>query len=284
MAHAAPPSRITGLQLLNKQRWEAHKQQHEEETGVPMSKTMMTQQLPNPVPTAGALFNRPNPLRKDGTFNNPYVRAANDGNGAYDKQMRGKLMFLGPDGQWVKPEDPEQLEKWRKSDGIASHEAVPVYGYDWWTSLKPNSHRKYRIPRTSVVNKVGDLRIFCYKGWRLTAVRCFKHDVRDDTTVTACALRFGRRNGSGTHKRKHPLSQTPPITTFPCHTVRTLPQVAEPLLLRRAHDHGLPHAPLCLLAVGTKHVARHRARDRQDLPLHADPDARDDRQQRVELV
>ena len=45
---------------------------------------------------------------------------------AYDKQMRGKLMFLGPDGQWVKPKTPEQLAKWRKSGGIADGE-VPDF-------------------------------------------------------------------------------------------------------------------------------------------------------------
>ena len=39
------------------------------------------------------------------------------------------------------------------------------------TSLENRSAWKYRIPSTSVVNKVGDCKIFCCFGWRLTAAQ-----------------------------------------------------------------------------------------------------------------
>ena len=40
-----------------------------------------------------------------------------------------------------------------------------------FTSLPDRSRFKYRIPNTSVVNKVGDCKLFCCCGWRLTAAQ-----------------------------------------------------------------------------------------------------------------
>ena len=39
------------------------------------------------------------------------------------------------------------------------------------TSLPDRSRFKYRIPEDSVVNKVGDCKLFCCLGWRLTAAQ-----------------------------------------------------------------------------------------------------------------
>jgi len=39
------------------------------------------------------------------------------------------------------------------------------------TGLHDRSRFKYRIPATSVVNKVGDCKLFCCLGWRLTAAQ-----------------------------------------------------------------------------------------------------------------
>ena len=40
-----------------------------------------------------------------------------------------------------------------------------------FTGLHDRSRFKYRIPNTSVVNKVGDCKLFCCLGWRLTAAQ-----------------------------------------------------------------------------------------------------------------
>lgn len=40
-----------------------------------------------------------------------------------------------------------------------------------FTGLEDRSRFKHRIPNTSVVNKVGDCRLFCCCGWRLTAAQ-----------------------------------------------------------------------------------------------------------------
>lgn len=153
-------SRIADIRLLNKQRWAAHVAAREQQ-GVPLE--------PRPTaPTAGALFNRPNPLNADhSAFVNPYVRSE-------DRfvEKRGEVMFMDPSGKvhTFRPEKSERLVRdWRSPEQNPSR-YVPVYGHDF-TSLSARSHGKYRIPATSVVNKVGDLKLFCCVGWRLTAVR-----------------------------------------------------------------------------------------------------------------
>lgn len=141
-------TRVAELKLLNQKRWEAH-------TPNEAHTDAMEAQ-----PTAGVLFNRPNPLYKDGDeYQKPYVRNLNHGKGGY-KEMRGKLRWIDGNGRWVT--DEKKLDKGTRY--------LEVSGYTWWNSLKPNSRRKYRIPRTSVVNKVGDLKC-CFCGPRMTAAQ-----------------------------------------------------------------------------------------------------------------
>lgn len=51
-----------------------------------------------------------------------------------------------------------------------AHNYVFNKGRDF-TSLSDRHRFKYRIPDTSVVNKVGDYKLFCFCGWRLTAAQ-----------------------------------------------------------------------------------------------------------------
>ena len=124
--------------------------------------------------TAGALFNRPNPLNKDhSSYVNPYVRSE-------DRfvEKRGDVDFVDPSGRiqtFGKQKQEQLLKEWLTDKNQKRY--VPVYGQDW-TSVNPTSHRKYRIPATSVVNKVGDLKLFCCLGWRLTAVRASSLELR----------------------------------------------------------------------------------------------------------
>ena len=52
---------------------------------------------------------------------------------------------------------------------------MPVSGKDW-TGVRIASVYKYRIPNTSVVNKVGDLRALLCCGYRLTAAQWIWYD------------------------------------------------------------------------------------------------------------
>tara|TARA_B110000902_G_scaffold11043_1_gene13275 strand:+ start:1780 stop:2940 length:1161 start_codon:yes stop_codon:yes gene_type:complete len=144
------------MRLLNRRRWDAHIAAREAQ-GIPLEHT------------GGALFNRSNPIGPNGNFQDPYVRTNDAGNRYIQK--RGKLVFVDRSGRpQPGPDDEERrielMKEWQKPGSAY----VPVYGYDF-TSVHVASHRKYRIPNTSVVNKVGDLRLICCCNMRLTAVR-----------------------------------------------------------------------------------------------------------------
>lgn len=178
-------SRVAEMRLLNRKRWDAHVAAREAQ-GIPLE------------PTGGALFNRSNPLGPNGNFQNPYVRT-NDPDKRY-VEKRGKLVFvdkLGRPQQGPKTEEEriELMRNWQDNQRN-SKSYVPVYGYDF-TSVNVASHRKYRIPNTSVVNKVGDLRLICCCNMRLTAVR---NAPANSFFVVSSAHLFVfefRRNGSG---------------------------------------------------------------------------------------
>lgn len=150
-------SRVAEMRLLNRKRWDAHVAAREAQ-GIPLE------------PTGGALFNRSNPVGPNGNFQDPYVRTNKPGKRYVEK--RGKLTFVDKHGrpQPVDEKDREKMMLNWQSDQANPRRYVPVYGYDF-TSVNVASHRKYRIPNTSVVNKVGDLRLICCCNMRLTAVR-----------------------------------------------------------------------------------------------------------------
>jgi hypothetical protein len=167
---------IGDVRLLNQQRWASHmeaQQQRGAATATPWGK----QQQPRAVPTAGALFNRPNPIAHDhAKGGNEYVTHP------YNRRMdrflplRGDKKAITADGKIVKydevdnPKDRAQMDprNWSRED---SHKIMPIYGHDVF-SVNPASVNKFRIPNTSVVNKIGDLRMpFCCWGVRMTAAQ-----------------------------------------------------------------------------------------------------------------
>ena len=187
----AAASRAADIKLLNQRRWQEH---------------VRAQQTPQPqqlgaralgvaparatVPTAGALFNRPNPVGYDHENQNkefntlPYNRERDqflpsrgerwairpDGSYQHDLTREEKREFLGEIG-----ENKWERNKFRWNPRTMEREKLmPVYGVDF-TSVNHASYRKYRIPNTSVVNKVGDVRVPCICwGVRMTAAQWSK--------------------------------------------------------------------------------------------------------------
>ena len=152
---AGEGSRVADLKLLSKERWNAHV---EAQQALAAKTGAAFEPGPMPTPTAGALFNRPNPRDANGEFVLPYVRSR-------DKfaPFRNERMWVDADGFHVeRPENPKDWQQTRKY--------VPVSGKDW-TGVRIASHMKYRIPNTSVVNKVGDIKSFLCCGYRLTAAQ-----------------------------------------------------------------------------------------------------------------
>lgn len=254
MAHA---TRVADMRRLNRQRWDAHVRARDRaESGGGAYASVRRSLDERAAPTGGALFNRPNPRDAEGNYTNPYVRA----DGVFVAK-RGELVYVGPRGNHVtvSEDDRKRLADggWQDEKQNQDH-LVPVYGADV-TSVNPASHRKYRIPPESVVNKVGDCKLFLCCFWRLTAVR----------TPTARAQRACSRANAA--------------------PAGAMDLVAQFFLLPRPHDDGLPHALLRLLALDSarwpsaQHVDRHRARHGPHPPHHAGADAADDRQQRVRM-
>ena len=155
---------VASLKLLNKQRWEAQLRQQEL--------------------TSNHLFNRPNPFyqgedkaKNDGRFVQPYVRTKHpDRDGRRLSELRGRLDYVDQNGDPVDRKTFERLRDGEKPNRLKYDKEnklryVPVYGHDDPLALAPDSRYKYRIPHTSVVNKVGDCKLcFCW-GWRLTAAQ-----------------------------------------------------------------------------------------------------------------
>lgn len=201
MQSAASDTRrsIGDIKLLNQQRWARHvaaQQQQETSkattaaarlpaiTASPWGLNKHANNATAPVPTAGALFNRPNPIAHDHTrggreyITHPYNRRE-------DKflKLRGEKRAIKPDGTYYdydenNPDQRQQLNErgWDRERTVTDREGnqvklMPVYGSDWF-SVNPASIHKRRIPNTSVVNKIGDLRMpFCCWGVRLTAAQ-----------------------------------------------------------------------------------------------------------------
>ena len=162
----APPAgagrngHIASLRLLNKERWEA--------------------QLKEQQSTGNHLFNRPNPFDQgsDG-FVRPYVRTKHpDRDGNRLSKMRGTVNWVNRDGKYVSDKkyatfkDPAQGGNPKgglRVDPANRLKYVPVYEDSM--SIPIDASEKYRIPYTSVVNKVGDCKLFFCCGWRLTAAQ-----------------------------------------------------------------------------------------------------------------
>lgn len=214
---AATASRVADIKLLNQRRWQEH---------------VRAQQTPQPqqlgaralgvaparatVPTAGSLFNRPNPVGYDHENKNkeyntlPYNRERDqflpsrgerwairpDGSYQHNLKKPEKNVFLGEVGDGTSWERNKQRRDPRTGE---LEKLMPVYGVDI-TSVNHASYRKYRIPNTSVVNKVGDVRVPCICwGVRMTAAQWSKrlraqtHRQQPQPQLTAPlrALQFG---------------------------------------------------------------------------------------------
>ena len=89
--------------------------------------------------------------------------------------MRGTVHWVNQDGKLVNDEKLSRFERedpngaLRLENGNGPLRYVPVYEDDM--SIPIDSSEKYRIPYTSVVNKVGDCKLFFCCGWRLTAAQ-----------------------------------------------------------------------------------------------------------------
>ncbi len=152
--------RVRDLKLLSRERWEAHvaAQGGQADAAVGGATMAPSRPAPMPAPTAGALFNRPNPMNEEGEFVLPYVRSRNK-----FVDFRGEQHWVDKNGFAI--DTPKEGKNWQ-----SNRRYVPVSGKDW-TSVKISSVYKYRIPNTSVVNKVGDIKSFLCCGYRLTAAQ-----------------------------------------------------------------------------------------------------------------
>ena len=112
-----------------------------------------------PVPTAGELFNRPDPLH-DGHFVKPYNRQKD----APEPDYRTNKLWISP-SDYRRVSRPSQPGTWHET-----RQAVPTSGDDF-TSVPLYSPFKYRVPNTSVTRKQGDCKLFVCCGWRWTAAQ-----------------------------------------------------------------------------------------------------------------
>ena len=199
---AGAQTRAADIKMLNQRRWQEHVRAQQQGRG-----TTGAAPPAMPMPTAGALFNRPNPVaynhndqNKEHTVN-PYNRERDEflplrgerwairPDGSYKRTIEEKDEVLLDELTWKRNAGRWQYEKMRVKNPDGSYERdangdfkltkrpsqhnkyMPVYGVDW-TSVNHASIRKYRIPNTSVVNKVGDWRVPCVCwGVRMTAAQ-----------------------------------------------------------------------------------------------------------------
>ena len=179
--------RLEEMKLLNMDRWKAHLQERaDRDREVAEERQIASQQQiagavsplplpsatvsapsagvarmhPTPVPTAGELFNRPDPLHR-GRLVKPHSREE----GAPEPEYRTRRM-------WVSPRDYRRVDKPAQPGAwMETRQAVPTSGDDF-TSVPLFSPFKYRVPVTSVTRKQGDCKLFLCCGWRWTAVSC----------------------------------------------------------------------------------------------------------------
>jgi len=176
-----PRKSIADVRLLNQQRWASHIAA-QQQGATPWGAQPQPRAV---VPTAGALFNRPNPIAHDHERGgNEYVTRPY--NRRLDKFLprRGEKRAIRPDGTYMNKYDETIDEShldprnWKRDATVNDPERpgeqtriMPVYGSDVF-AVNPASVHKFRIPNTSVVNKIGDLRVpFCCWGIRLTAAQ-----------------------------------------------------------------------------------------------------------------
>lgn len=114
---------------------------------------------PTPVPTAGELFNRPDPQRR-GRFVKPHNREED----APEPEYRTRRMRVSP-RDYRRVDKPAQAGAW-----MEARQAVPASGDDF-ASVPLFSPSKYRVPVTSVTRKQGDCKLFLCCGWRWTAAQ-----------------------------------------------------------------------------------------------------------------
>ncbi len=148
-------SRIADLKALNTER---RREAAETQPPGPNGPLGIADECTTPAPTAGALFNRPNPRDESGNQVFPYVRSRDE-----FVPFRGQRLWVNSNGYHV--QRPDNSDEWQ-----TNRESVPVDGKDW-TGVRLASVDKYRIPNTSVVNKVGDFKMFLCCGYRLTAAQ-----------------------------------------------------------------------------------------------------------------
>jgi len=166
--------RLEHLKLLNMDRWRAHLQARTEATEATAATAAATTAggdsdattlalppmgHPMPVPTAGELFNRPDPVH-DGHFVKPYNRK----NDRPEPNYRTHKLWISP-RDYRRVAMPSQPGTWQET-----RQAVPTSGDDF-TSVPLFSPYKYRVPVTSVTRKQGDCKLFCCCGWRWTAAQ-----------------------------------------------------------------------------------------------------------------
>ena len=178
--------RLEDLKLLNSDRWRAHLQNRAEANDVApvapeqpptsasasasASTSASTPIAPSiapgamamhraPVPTAGELFNRPDPSHH-GHFVKPYNRNQD----AQEPNYNTRRMWVSP-ADYQRVDKPKNPAKW-----METRAAVPTSGDDF-TSVPRFSPFKYRVPVTSVTRKQGDCKLFLCCGWRWTAAQ-----------------------------------------------------------------------------------------------------------------
>ena len=141
------------VRSINSRRWEEHMKGVLEKGQAPVPEFTLNSVVPS-APTAGALFNRANPVCPNGKAVPPFVRSEKDADGDYGTLGR-------------KRQDERVFPNLEKDGSDVKLWGLP----NDFTSLERGHRRKRRIPNTSVVNKVGDCRILCCVGWRLTGAQ-----------------------------------------------------------------------------------------------------------------
>jgi hypothetical protein len=234
------------VRLLNQKRWESHvaAQQEADVAAAPVSpwglKMINGAGAVPAVPTAGALFNRPNPIAHDDE-NNGREYVTHPYNRTIDKflKRRGEKRAIGPDGNYYDYDERDQAQraqmdekKWNREAYVADRNGnivklMPVYGSDAFATNEASVHKR-RIPNTSVVNKIGDLRVpFCCWGIRLTAAQwiwwtnlvCFlAHSFMAGLTLHMGYGRWGLNpfsdEGEHVKVRIFRISQVPTVTMY----------------------------------------------------------------------
>jgi len=170
MAHTA-----NSLIERNRRRWEENLRA---QTDAQQSRPDMERCSHPLAPTAGHVFCRPNPrCPENGLYDLPWDRTKGK-NGGYVDEPRGYPQFYRLDDKSREKYAPDQLQSMEERSKMPKMqngrtEFLKAYGITelCGISVKPWSVFKYRIPNTSVVNKVGDCRLCLCAGPKMTAAQ-----------------------------------------------------------------------------------------------------------------